>query len=118
MQPLAAYAILGFTAGETSRFDQVMAGMDELPLPEGANWMEMTRLARDEAISRLNGLRVVTRSGLVAQSLALPEELAGISQVLDGTHMEPLVKPSSEAITEELPTFPIRSIFRPSEATA
>jgi len=118
MEDIAAYAIRGFASDNSSRFDQVMNAMGELSLPEEVDWLEMTRLTHDEAVSRINGLHVVTRSGLLATPLTLAEEPAGISQLLSGEHPEPFVKVSHSAITEELPTFPIRSIFASGEATA
>lgn len=131
MDLLAAYAVQGFAAGTTSRFDQVMAGMDELPLPPEVDWLEMER--RDRIAEQATGLRVVTRSGLVAELLdtspdtgmtasaspAVSAQPASIGE-LPGMTVLPvrLIAGDTPPGGIELPAFPVKSIFASSEASA
>lgn len=106
MDLLAAYAISGFKDGSVSRFDQVMAGMVELPLPPEVDWVEIDR-KKQEAAAQATGLRVVTRSGLVAELLDTSPDAAPMPPALPAR----LVAGDTPPGGIELPAFPIQSIF-------
>lgn len=108
MKELAAYAMSGFADvvdSGISRHDQAMEAMDNLPLPEGVNWLEIER-RKQGAAEHTAGLRIVTKSGITADLLS-PYSAAKEQRPTFRVAVEP---------ADVLPDFPIESIFQTDDA--
>lgn len=109
MEVLATYVMHGLAQTETSRFERIFQSMDALKLPAGVNDFSIgRRLEAGESYTPT--FRVFAGRGIVAD---LVEPAADEKLDQAPGPVQPIPSPAAIA---PIPPFPVKSLFRTSEA--